>query len=146
MAIFAMLLSISVNPRPYETPAMEHLKKSMLLHVSVPVLSLSTVCTIPSSSFRLLVRARAGVSLSAWYIPRSLFKKTIAWHDVRNATIPTVALFFGLNTMSASRVCRYQCAADSSLIHTPHATAVTAPITNKSPSIISTTRSIPSSI
>ena len=146
---------------------MEHLKKSMLLHVSVPVLSLSTVCTIPSSSFRLLVRARAGVSLSAWYIPRSLFKKTIAWHtltnssetysemgmrypystyDVRNATIPTVALFFGLNTMSASRVCRYQCAADSSLIHTPHATAVTAPITNKSPSIISTTRSIPSSI
>ena len=32
----AMVRSISVTPRPYLTPAIEHLKNSILLHVSVP--------------------------------------------------------------------------------------------------------------
>lgn len=33
------------------------------------------VCTMPSSSLRLDVRAAAGVSLAAWYMPRSLLMK-----------------------------------------------------------------------
>ena len=36
---------------------MEHLKNSIMLRVRVPVLSLSMVSTIPSSSFKLDVRA-----------------------------------------------------------------------------------------
>lgn len=40
-ARFASVRSISVTPRPYRTPAMEHLKNSMRLHVSVPVTQLT---------------------------------------------------------------------------------------------------------
>ena len=64
---------------------MEHLKYSMLLQVRVPVLSESTVWTMPSSSLRLLVRARNGVSVSSWYICLSLFRNTIAWHTLTNS-------------------------------------------------------------
>lgn len=38
-----------------------------------PVLSDRMVCTMPSSSLRLDVRADGGVSVSAWYMRRSLF-------------------------------------------------------------------------
>ena len=41
---------------------------------------------MPSSSLRLLVRARIGVSVSSWYICRSLFKNTIAWHTLTNSS------------------------------------------------------------
>mmetsp|Transcript_7346 Transcript_7346/g.13916 ORF Transcript_7346/g.13916 Transcript_7346/m.13916 type:complete len:201 (-) Transcript_7346:1084-1686(-) len=61
----AMARSTSVWPWPYNVPAMEHLKNSITLHVSVPVLSERMVCTCPSSSFRLDVRAIAGVSVAA---------------------------------------------------------------------------------
>jgi len=56
---------------------MLHLKNSITLRVSVPVLSDSTVVTIPSSSLRLLVRATAGVSLASSYISRSPAMKTM---------------------------------------------------------------------
>jgi hypothetical protein len=35
--------------------------------------------TWPSSSFKADVRARGGVSVSSWYMSRSLLMKTIAW-------------------------------------------------------------------
>lgn len=57
---------------------MEHLLNSIWLQVRVPVLSLNTYRTIPSSSFRLEVRARAGVLDSAWYISKSI-AMNLAW-------------------------------------------------------------------
>jgi hypothetical protein len=43
-----------------------------------PVLSDRMVLTMPSSSFRLEVLARAGVSVSSWYIAWSLLMNTSA--------------------------------------------------------------------
>ena len=57
---------------------MDALKNSITLRVRVPVLSVRTVLTMPSSSLRLDVRATAGVSLSGWYIARSRPMKTKA--------------------------------------------------------------------
>jgi len=48
-----------------------------------PVLSEKMYCTWPSSSFRLDVRANAGVSDSALYIERSLFIKRVACGSMR---------------------------------------------------------------
>ena len=47
--LLAFDFSISVMPDPYVTPAMDALKKSILLQVRVPVLSDRMVFTIPSS-------------------------------------------------------------------------------------------------
>ena len=67
-------------------------------------------------------------------------------YEVRNATIPTLAVFSGLYTISASSVRRYHTFGDSSLIHNPHTMAVTVPMRKSKPSIIRTTVSMPSSI
>lgn len=56
----------------YSLPPTEHRLNSMTFFVRVPVLSVNTYLTIPSSSFRLLVRAIAGVSVSGWYISMSI--------------------------------------------------------------------------
>lgn len=50
---------------PNNLPLMEHLLKTMMFWVSVPVLSLKTYFIWPSSSFSVVVRASAGVSLRA---------------------------------------------------------------------------------
>ena len=65
---------------------MDILKNSIELHVSVPVLSDSTVCTIPSSSFKLDVRARIGVSVAAWYSARSRLMNTVACMTLTNSS------------------------------------------------------------
>ena len=50
---------------------MLHLRKSITLHVSVPVLSEKMFEICPSSSFSAIVRTLHGVSVGAWYIWRS---------------------------------------------------------------------------
>src|SRR4029434_2284770 len=50
---------------------MVHLLKVMMFLVRVPVLSEKMYLIWPSSSFRVVVRASAGVSVRAWYILRS---------------------------------------------------------------------------
>lgn len=47
---------------PYVLPLMEHLLKTIMFCVSVPVLSEKMNSTWPSSSFRVVVLASAGVS------------------------------------------------------------------------------------
>mmetsp|Transcript_16349 Transcript_16349/g.55526 ORF Transcript_16349/g.55526 Transcript_16349/m.55526 type:complete len:248 (+) Transcript_16349:292-1035(+) len=66
---------ISVEPLPYSTPPTEHLRKSMTLHVSVPVLSLKMCEICPSSSLSVMVRTIMGVSEASWYMSRSRFIK-----------------------------------------------------------------------
>ena len=111
-------------------PLTDSLKNSIALQVKVPVLSDKTVCTIPSSSFKLLVRAFIGVSVSSWYIFRSRFNKTIAWktftnsnetykeigikypyntYEVKNANTPTMSVLFTSNGSSEFAVSKYQC-------------------------------------
>uniref|UniRef100_A0A182TRG4 Uncharacterized protein n=1 Tax=Anopheles melas TaxID=34690 RepID=A0A182TRG4_9DIPT len=64
-----------VSSIEYIEPATLHFLNSITFRVSVPVLSENTYFTMPSSSFRLEVRAIAGVSDSAWYISMSMLMK-----------------------------------------------------------------------
>lgn len=64
---------------PYTTPPTLAEQKAMRLAVRVPVLSVRTTPTWPNSSFRLEVRAAAGVSVAGSYRARSPAMKVDAW-------------------------------------------------------------------
>lgn len=65
---------------------MEHLLKTMMFWVSVPVLSEKMNSTWPSSSFRVVVRAWAAVPIGLWYIFRSQLMKWL-WPSRRTSTL-----------------------------------------------------------
>ena len=62
-------------PSPCRSPRTLAPTNAMTFCVSVPVLSDRIVRMHPSSSFRLVVRHCAGVSVSSWYMPRSRMMK-----------------------------------------------------------------------
>lgn len=75
-----------VYTHSYSLPPTEHRLNSMTFFVRVPVLSVNMYLTIPSSSFRLLVRAIAGVFESGWYISMSMLMN-VAWTNLTTSSV-----------------------------------------------------------